>query len=161
MPSGKALLGLTLVEMLVSLVILSILAGAVFPYAKLTKQRSQETELRYALRSIRTAIDMFHTACMEGEIASATDEASRNCYPKSLEYLYLGVEDTSAEGQVLYFLRRIPKDPFREPGVDVEDHWEVRGYEDDPEGSWSGDDVYDVRVVHDRVAIDGSEYRTW
>ena len=48
--------GLTLIELLVTLVILSILAAAAVPYAELTVRRDKEMELRRTLRQVRTAI---------------------------------------------------------------------------------------------------------
>ena len=49
--------GLTLIELLVALVILSILAAAALPYAEVTVRREKELELRQALRQVRSAID--------------------------------------------------------------------------------------------------------
>jgi len=51
--------GLTLIEMLVVIAIVSILASAVMPLSRMTVMRVKETELRGALRTLRTAIDVF------------------------------------------------------------------------------------------------------
>ena len=48
--SKKSERGLTLIELLVTLAILSILAAAALPYAELTVRRDHELELRRALR---------------------------------------------------------------------------------------------------------------
>ncbi|WP_141678864.1 type II secretion system protein, partial [Acinetobacter baumannii] len=47
--------GFTLIEMIVVVLIVSILASAALPLAALHKRRTQEVELRLALRTIRTA----------------------------------------------------------------------------------------------------------
>lgn len=159
--SRKMIGGVTLVEMLVSLAILAILASVVLPFGQLSKVRTQEAELRHALRSIRLSIDKFHDACVSGKIQTNSEYASSNCYPKNLEVLFEGVESTDSDVELLYFIRRIPSDPFAEEDAEPIDHWEVRGYTDSPDGTWAGDDVFDIRVIHDTVALDGSEYRSW
>ena len=45
----------------------------------------------------------------------------------------------------LYFLRRVPRDPFFPDGnVAAEDTWGVRSYQSPPEDPQPGDDVFDV-----------------
>ncbi len=51
--------GVSLVELIVTLVILSFLAGLILPTAQMTAKRTKELELRRNLRTIRTAIDEF------------------------------------------------------------------------------------------------------
>ena len=51
--------GVTLIELLVTLVIMFILASVALPFTKVSAKRSQELELRQTLRTIRVAIDTF------------------------------------------------------------------------------------------------------
>ena len=51
--------GVTLIELLVTLVIMFILASVALPFTKVSAKRSQELELRQTLRTVRIAIDDF------------------------------------------------------------------------------------------------------
>ena len=157
--------GMTLLELLVTLAILSILAAAALPYAEMTIVRGKELELKRSLREIRTAIDRFHTDWVTGKISKLSDAASDDGYPKTLNNLVAGVELAQAKGGKAKYLRRIPEDPFA-VGADTRggaaDQWVLRGYQDDKDAlSWGGKDVYDVRSRSGRTAIDGSRYRDW
>ncbi len=132
--------GLTLIELLVTLVILSILASAAIPFAELTVRRDREQDLRRALREVRTAIDNFHDDWVAGRISKLTDAASEDGYPKTLHVLVDGVDTGQEKGG---------------------EQWVVRGYQDDPGASWNGTDVYDIRSASDRIAIDGTRYKDW
>src|SRR5512139_2399361 len=79
--------GVTLLELLVTLVILSILASAALPYAELSVRRSRELELNQALRDIRNAIDAFHDDWIAGKISHSSSSASEDGYPRNLEIL--------------------------------------------------------------------------
>lgn len=155
------LAGLTLIELLVTLVILSILASAAIPFAELTVRRDREQDLRHTLREVRTAIDNFHDDWVAGRISKLTDAASEDGYPKTLQVLVDGVDTGQAKGGKRRYLRRIPPDPFADPEKKPEEQWVLRGYQDDPGASWNGNDVYDVRSLSDRVAIDGTRYKDW
>jgi general secretion pathway protein G len=154
--------GLTLIELLVTLVILSILAGVALPYAEITVRRGKELELRRSLREIRTGIDRFHEDWRTGAISKTGDGPSDDGYPKTLQVLVDGTEAGDAKGGLRRYLRRIPRDPFADPQADIEDHWILRGYQDEPGAlSWNGIDVYDVQTVSEATAIDGSLYGNW
>jgi len=154
--------GLTLIELLVTLVILSILAAAALPYAEVTLRREKELELRQALRDIRTALDAFHDDWKAGRISRAGGSASDDGYPKMLSILVEGAESGEAKDQKKKYLRRIPRDPFADPGKNPADQWVLRGYQDAVDSNmWGGRDVYDVRTAYDGVAIDGTKYRSW
>jgi general secretion pathway protein G len=154
--------GLTLIELLVTLVILSILAAAAVPYAELAVRRDKEMELRRALRQVRTAIDEFHDDWREGGISKTGDGVSDDGFPKTLAVLVEGVEAGDAKGGTRKYLRRIPRDPFAEATVDPAEQWSLRGYQDETDArSWNRVDVYDIRTTSEGTAIDGTAYQNW
>jgi general secretion pathway protein G len=149
-------------ELLVTLVILSILAAAAIPYAEMTVKRSNELELRRALREVRTAIDRFLEDWETGKISKFGDGVSEDGYPKTLEVLVEGVETAQAKGGRVKYLRRIPEDPFGEKGKPPAEQWVLVGYQDEPDSNqWGGKDVYSVRTSSEKTAIDGSTYKDW
>ncbi len=155
--------GLTLIELLVTLAILSILATAALPYAEMTVRRDRELELHRALREVRSAIDAFHDDWVAGRISHTNDVASADGYPKKLDVLVDGADTGRAGGGKRRYLRRIPRDPFAEsastePGA----QWVLRGYQQGADAvSWNGEDVYDLHSATDAQAIDGTQYRDW
>ncbi len=160
---NKVVTGFSLVEMLVVLVILSILAATAKPFIEVGLQRQKESELRQALRTIRTALDKFHKDCEDQKFSVGGNFASRYCYPLELEILVDGVEIQSVEGKEnRRYLRRIPLNPFLKPNDTIEEHWEIRGYLDELDSNfWDGEDVYDVRPQNEGTALNESQYRDW
>jgi len=159
---GNRLQGLTLIELLVTLAILSILAMAAMPFAEITVKRNKEQELHRALRRVRTAIDRFHEDWLGGRIAKSNDNASSDGYPKNLQVLIDGVEKADAKGGKIYYLRRIPHDPFASSDEPLEEQWEIRSYQDDRDTVVSsGNDVYDIHSKSERTALDGTSYKDW
>lgn len=162
MLSNKLQAGVTLIELIVTLVILSILASAALPYAEISIRRNQELELKQALREVRSAIDQFHTDWEAGRIPLTSEAASDNGYPKHLQILVEGVSHGDISDQKRYYLRRIPNNPLVDPKLPVAEQWLLRSYSDAPDNSyWGGDDVYDIRVNSEKRAIDGSYYKYW
>jgi general secretion pathway protein G len=154
--------GLTLIELLVALVILSILAAAALPYAELTVRRDKEYELRRALRDVRTAIDAYHEDWRNGRIPKGTEGASEDGFPRTLAVLVEGVDTGQAQAARRYYLRRIPRDPFAGTDRPPAEQWVLRGYQDAPDArAWGGSDVYDLRSSSAETAIDGTRYRDW
>ena len=154
--------GLTLIELLVTLVILSILAAAALPYAEVTVRREKELELRQSLRQVRNAIDAFHDDWKGGKIPKTSDAASEDGYPKTLQILVDGAEGGLAKDTKLRYLRRIPRDPFADSTRDPAEQWVLRGYQDEPDAmTWSGKDVYDLHSASEETAIDGTRYKDW
>ncbi len=152
--------GLTLIELLVSIVIISILASVALPYAEVVIRRNNELELRRSLREIRTAIDHFHADWRSGKIPSWSGKAGDYGYPKTLMVLVEGVQ--MEDGRIRRYLRRIPRNPLSVQSKEVIEQWLIRGYEDAIDNSeWNGKDVYDVKVPSKRKALDGSWYRDW
>ena len=102
--------GFTLIEMLVTLAILALLASLALPLSELSVQRARERDLRHALRTVRGAIDAYKQAVDANRIARQADASG---YPPTLEVLVEGVKDAKdPKGAKIYFLRRIPRDPF-------------------------------------------------
>lgn len=146
--------GFTLIEMMATLVIISILAAGIMPLSQVVYQRTKEMELKNNLRVIRTALDEYKKAVDQG-IIPATATASG--YPPTLEILVTGVDLNTAAGEVKKFLRRIPKDPMAEDG-----QWGLRSYADSPDSQiWGGQDVYDIYSLSEKKALDGTYYNEW
>ena len=154
--------GLTLIELLVTLVIISILAAAALPYAEMTIRREKELELRGALREIRTAIDRFHEDWRTGKIPKSVKGASEDGYPLTLMVLVEGIDIGDSKGGTHKYLRQVPRDPFAQADILTASQWLARSYRDDYDSEiWSGEDVYDVRSGSQKVAIDGTYYKDW
>jgi len=152
--------GFTLIELLVSIAIISILASIVMPYTQTIVKRQKEIELHAALREIRTAIDTFHSDWRDGVIMQNNDLVSLDGYPITLDVLVRGVIVDS--GRTKKYLRRIPRNPFAPQDSERAQQWMLRGYEDAVDNEyWNGRDVYDVKVLSDGLALDGSMYREW
>lgn len=150
-------------ELMVTLVILSILAAAALPYAEVTVRRNQELELRRALREVRTAVDRFREDWETGKISKLGGAASDDGYPKTLQALVEGAESAQAKGGRVKYLRRIPRDPFfPDKSKPPEEHWVLRGYQDERDTIvWGGRDVFDLRSASEKTALDGSRYKDW
>lgn len=159
LPQTHRSTGFTLIEMIVVVMIVSILASAAMPLAALHKRRAQETELRENLRTIRRAIDSYKKAWDAGKIEKKADASG---YPTSLNVLVDGVRDISRpDGRRLYFLRRMPRDPFARTDVPAEETWGLRSYSSPPDAPAPGDDVFDVYSQSSAKGLDGSPYRSW
>lgn len=151
--------GFTLVEMLVVLAILGMLGAAARPMLELQVQRGKERELREALRTLRVAIDSYRQAALAGQVSKSAGDSG---YPPSLDALVKGVPDMrSATNQRLYFLRRVPRDPFAEPGLPAAETWLLRSADSPPEAPRSGRDVFDVMSRSQAKALDGGPYSQW
>jgi len=152
--------GFTLIEMLVTVAIVAILTSIALPMSELVVQRNKEQELQSALRQIRGAIDAYKQAVDEGHIAKVPGESG---YPKSLRDLAYGVEkiDDPKKGKI-YFLRRIPRDPFvLDPNVADEQTWGKRSYESPPDAPMEGADVFDIYTLAEGAGLNGIPYREW
>lgn len=152
--------GFTLVELLVTVSIVSLLASVAFPMAELAVRRSHEQELRHALREIRDALDAYKRAADEGRIARQPGDSG---YPPSLEVLVEGVVDArSAERRRLHFLRRVPRDPFageaEQPSAGT---WGLRSHDSPADEPREGRDVFDVYSRAAGTGLNGRPYREW
>lgn len=156
----RQLTGFTLIELMVTVVIVSILAAAAMPMMQFTVQRSKESELRSALRQLREAIDAYKKAADEGHIKKTIEQSG---YPPNLEVLVEGVPDLQDAGKHrLKFLRRIPRDPMQtETGPDAAPKWGLRSYDSEPDSPREGEDVYDVYSLSRQRGINGVPYSAW
>ena len=159
MPCRKRLLGFTFIELMVTLAILGVLASAAYPMAKLSVQRNKEQELKQALRQIRTAIDSYKQAADEGQISRASNASG---YPLTLESLVNGVENTrDPEHRKIYFMSRLPRDPFANSSLSAAETWGKRSYASPPDGPAEGEDVFDVYSKAEGTGINGIPYQAW
>ncbi len=143
--------GLTLVELIIAVFILAILASAAIPIARFQIKREKERELRYALWTMRDAIDKYKDVADKGAIQTKVD--SQN-YPPDLETLVNGVD---IQGKKVRFLRRIPVDPMTGHA-----EWGLRSMQDDPHSdSYGGQSVFDVYSKSQGTALDGTKYSDW
>ena len=143
--------GLTFVELIVTVAILSILAMAALPVARFQVKRQNERELKRDLWMMRDAIDKYKDAADRGAFQTKLESQG---YPPDLQTLVTGVE---VQGKKLKFLRRIPVDP-----ITGAKEWGMRSYQDRPDAkSWGGQNVYDVFTTSDGTALDGSKYKDW
>jgi general secretion pathway protein G len=150
--------GYSFVELLIVTAILFILASAVMPLAQVTSQRQRESELRLALRQVRTAIDKFKDAVDQGRIAQTELSPGSEGYPPDLETLVEGVPiQNDASGAKLKFLRKIPTDPMTNSS-----EWGLRAYQDKPDStSWGRGNVFDIYSKSSATALDGTKYKDW
>ena len=143
--------GLTLVELIVTVFILTILSTAALPLVRFQVKRQRERELRFDLWEMRDAIDKYKDAADKG--AFQTKVESQN-YPPDLQTLVDGVD---VQGKKLKFLRKIPIDPMT-----GNTDWGMRSMQDDPDSdSWGGQSVFDVYTKSTGTGLDGTKYSTW
>jgi general secretion pathway protein G len=158
-PVGPAS-GFTLIELVITLAIVAVLASVALPLADLTVQRTREHELSRALRDIREGIDAYKQASDEGRVLKKTGESG---YPHKLEELVEGVVDLkSPKKERIYFLRRIPRDPFSaDAQLPAAETWGKRSYASPPDEPKEGEDVFDVYTREAGKGINGRPYREW
>ncbi len=152
--------GFTLIELVVTIVIIGVLTSAAMPLLQLTTQRAKENELHESLRALRTAIDAYKAAADSGRIHREIGDSG---YPPSLQLLVDGVEDATSEKKaMIYFLRHVPRDPFfPDPTAAAADTWALRSYQSPPSDPQPGDDVFDVYSMSPGKGLNGIPYREW
>ncbi len=147
--------GFTLLEILISMVLLAILAAAVVPSTKKVVKRNKELELKRALLEMRMAIDRFKKASGDGLIV--VDDIEQLGYPKNFDELILGVSLKKDPGKRMRFLRKIPIDPMT-----GEAEWGLRSVQDEPDASsWGRENIFDIYSLSDGIALDETEYSEW
>jgi general secretion pathway protein G len=143
--------GLSLVELIVTVAILSVLASAAIPITRFERKRQNERELRYDLWSMRAAIDRYKDAADRNAFITKVDSMN---YPPDLQTLVDGVD---VQGKKVKFLRRIPVDPMT-----GKDEWGMRSMQDDPKSdSFGGQNLFDVYSKSTGTALDGTKYADW
>jgi general secretion pathway protein G len=156
----RSISGFTLIELVITVAIIAILALGLVPLTQLAAQRGKEQELRASLRDIRTAIDAYKKATDENRVEKKADQSG---YPPDLEVLAKGAKDMKTpDGKMIYFLRRIPRDPFNEDEkLPAAKTWGLRSYASPPNEPREGDDVYDVYSLSKRTGLNGIAYKEW
>ncbi len=152
--------GYTLIELLVVLAILGLLATMAMPMAEMTVQREREHELKRALWQIRDAIDAYKAAREQGAILGPLGSSG---YPANLAALLQATPDARPDhkGEMLRFMREIPRDPFADPALAPETSWGLRSYLSEAGDPRPGADVYDVHSKSDRVGLNGIPLAKW
>jgi general secretion pathway protein G len=160
MNARRARSGFTLLELVMSVAIVAVLASVALPLAEVSVKRSRENELRAALREIRGALDAYKQAVEDGRVPKKADESG---YPPNLDVLVSGVEDArSAKKHRLYFLRRLPRDPFHpDTQTPPAETWGLRSYDSPFDEPRAGRDVYDVYSMSMASGLNGIPYRQW
>ncbi len=151
--------GFTLIELLITVAIVGVLASIAMPLMSMSSQRAKEQELRSSLRQIREAIDIYKRAADDRRIAVQADQSG---YPPNLKLLVEGVTDIKdPKGAKIYFLRRLPRDPFGDSAAAPEQSWGLRSYQSPPDDPKPGKDVYDVRSLSPEKGLNGVPYAQW
>jgi len=157
--------GFTLIELVITVVVVSIIALLAFPMAEVAVKRSKEQDLRAALRQIRSGIDSYKEAVKEGRVVGGA--ALTSGYPPTLKILVDGVPDAripkkDGKETKIYFMRRMPRDPMAtDPAVAAEDTWGKRSYASPPDEPEEGEDVFDVYSRSTGVGLNGIPYKQW
>jgi general secretion pathway protein G len=152
--------GFTLIELMVVMAIVALLATVAVPFGKMAAQRVKEADLRAALRELRIGIDAYKRASEEGRIVV---DVNTTGYPPTLDVLVNGVEDaTDPNKRMIYFMRRIPRDPFYpDSAAPAAETWGLRSYASPPDDPQPGDDVYDIHSLAKGMGLNGVPYREW
>ena len=175
--------GFTLIELVITITVLTIMTMGIIPLVKLSVKRQKEQQLRDALREMRSAIDEFHRdtvgSTCPAPTAGVVDPRSRvqitDCtifgvdnpdhYPPDLDILVNGVNvvprpltggpQMSTKKKV--YLRSIPIDP-----ITGKAEWDMRScYDSADSSSWGGENVFDVRSKSSDKAMNGEKYSDW
>ncbi|WPH17813.1 type II secretion system protein [Variovorax paradoxus] len=152
--------GFTLIEMMVTVVLVGILASVVVPLTEMSIRRGKEQELRIALREVRGAIDAYKRAGDEGRIYRS---ATTTGYPETLDVLVQGTPDLKDPGhRKIFFLRRVPRDPMNaDMKLAPAATWGKRAYSSEADRPKEGDDVYDIYSLSKRAGLNGVPYTQW
>lgn len=143
--------GMTLVELIVCVSIVSILAAGVLPVARFQVRREKERELKSDLLMMRTAINKYKEACDKGGFTKKPDTFG---YPEDLDKLVDGVD---VAGEKVKFLREVPVDPMT-----GSKDWGKRSMQDDNEStSWGGENVWNVYSKSNGTGLNGTKYANW
>jgi general secretion pathway protein G len=71
-------------------------------------------------------------------------------------------DKTKADATRIYFLRRLPRDPFfPDTSVPPAETWGQRSYASPPDAPSRGRDVFDVYSLSPATGLNGVPYREW
>lgn len=152
--------GFTLVELVITVAIVSVLVSMAVPVKETIVKREKERALRAALREIRGALDAYKRAADEGKVKVDVGDSG---YPKSLDDLVSGTDNISTpERRKIYFLRRLPSDPMNtDATLPASRTWGKRSYASSHEEPRDEGDVFDVYSLASGRGINGIAYREW
>lgn len=154
LPARALRRGYSMVELVMVVAMILILTAMAVPITRFTLTRQRELELRFALRTMRSAIDDFKKLSDQGLIPITLDTEG---YPKKLEDLVEGVELVGQVKKKRKFLRKIPVDPMTGKA-----EWGLRSYQDEPDStSWGRQNVYDVYSLSRGTGLDKTKYKDW
>ena len=153
--------GFSLIELMAVLAILAVLAWAILPLAEVSREREREHELQRALWQIRDAIDAYKKVSDASMPASAPRAGGVSGYPPTLAALVQGLPDPQASGRTIYFLRRVPRDPFAPEALPAEQTWGLRSFASPADAPAPGADVYDVHSLAEGKGLNGVPLRQW
>lgn len=151
--------GFTFIEVVITMAIIALLAGVAAPLTATVVRREKEQDFKRALYELRDAIDAYKAAADAGHIERSLAASG---YPPSLELLVEGARDLrSPTGARIFFLRRIPRDPFGDPDLEPAEQWGLRSYASPANDPRPGEDVFDVYSQSEERGLNGVPYREW
>ncbi len=151
--------GFSLIELVIAMAIIGLLASMAAPLTETVIRRGKEQDLRIALYQLRDAIDAYKLSADAGHIEKSVTSSG---YPPSLQVLVDGVRDLrSIKGERIYFLRRIPRDPFADARLTPEENWGLRAYSSPADDPRAGQDVFDVYSLATGRGLNGTPYGEW
>lgn len=159
-PHARRAGGFSLIELLAASAIIGLLATVAVPFIETALKRQKEQALRIALRDIRQGLDAYKQAVVEGKVKT---EQGKSGYPPSLLELTSGIpNEQDAQKTKIYFLRRIPRDPFyADSSAPAINTWGLRSYASSDSQPQKGDDVFDVYSTSAKTGLNGVPYREW
>lgn len=152
-------MGFSLIELIATVAIIGTLAMVAMPFVETVVKREKERELRIALHDLRQAIDAYKLAVNAGKILIQPEQSG---YPPSLLELVIGIDDVTQPGKKMYFIRKIPRDPFNtNTAIAAIDSWGLRSYQSPPNNPFPGDDVFDVYSTSSKIGLNDVPYKEW
>ncbi len=150
--------GFSMIELMAVLAILAVLVWVSLPLAEATRERERERELQRSIWEIRDAIDAYKR---HSDNSGVPRDPGMSGYPPTLAALVQGVADAKAAGHVVYFLRRIPRDPFAPPDLPADQTWGLRSFQSPADAPVPGADVYDVYSKAPGSGLNGVPFKAW